>query len=155
MVPSFREEFPEEKQLDPRYTFLHSTFARAFPDAPRSSGTISADGTFHVWMNLVVYLTIERKYVREIYTTVEYDVQYSNDDQSIDTRKYLMKSKSLQLTNFLVARGSGTEDKAETLLEVLPEEGEILKAVVNEQLDNYMKTNFTEQDTSWGAFKEH
>lgn len=101
----FKEQFGNDKNTDLQFSFSHSLFASAFPDAKVSNIQIDKKGNHKLQMNAVVSFLIETapgtwETYRVFYLTIVFKYQIAIKLE--EEKELALKYKSLELTNLKI-----------------------------------------------------
>lgn len=136
VVPSFKEEYGENRALDVVLTSSHEFMASGLGDSLTPTGlTIEANGNFAITANLGAQLIVqdERNVYQEaraMYVTLQLKGKMFVADPEYDNRTFVVLPKNVQMTNFKVLSKDGEEQFLEQML---------VQSMVGFQLENLKK----------------
>lgn len=134
VLPTFKEEYGENKNIDVMFSASHSLFQVGFPKNKITSINIDKNGNWKIQLNLVAKLNVETaprvwESARDLYITVAFIMKTSVSDTNKFIKKLAWTPKNLEITNLKVMKGE----------EEMEMEQMMIKSVTNIQLENLKK----------------
>lgn len=134
VIPTFTEEYGDNKNLDIMFSLSHSLFQSGFPNSKMSGMYIDKNGNWKMQANLVLNLNVETtrgnwESAREVYLTTVFKFKVSVNSTNPFSKKFALTPKNLEITNLKVLM----KDKEMEMEQMM------IQSVVNIQLENFKK----------------
>ena len=110
VLPTFKEEYGEDKNIDIMFSPSHSLFLAGFPNTKMTGIYIDKNGNWKVQINIVMNLNVETsprnwESARDIYMTAVFKMKTVVDDSNPLSKKFSWTPKNVEITNLKVLKG--------------------------------------------------
>lgn len=110
VLPTFKEEYGEDKNIDIMFSPSHTLFLAGFPNSKMTGIYIDKNGNWKVQVNIVMNLNVETstrnwESARDIYMTAVFKFKVAVNDTNPFTKKYSVTPKNIEITNLKVLKG--------------------------------------------------
>lgn len=134
VLPTFKEEYGEDKNIDVMFSPSHSLFLAGFPNQKMTGIYMDKNGNWKIQVNLVMNVNVEvtpRNWesARDIYVTAVFKMKVTSNQTSPFSKKFAWTPKNLEITNLKVVKGE----------EEMSMEQMMIQSVTNIQLENAKK----------------
>jgi hypothetical protein len=134
VIPTFKEEYGEDKNIDIMFSPSHSLFLAGFPNTKMTGIYIDKNGNWKVQINIVMNLNVETsprnwESARDIYMTVVFKMKTAVNSTDPLAKVFSVTPKNIEITNLKVLKGE----------EEMQMEQMMIQSVTNIQLENVKK----------------
>ena len=110
VLPTFKEEYGDDKNIDIMFSPSHSLFLAGFPNTKMTGIYIDKNGNWKVQINIVMNLNVETsprnwEAARDIYMTAVFKMKTQVDDSNPFSKKFSWTPKNVEITNLKVLKG--------------------------------------------------
>lgn len=138
LIPTFTEEYGDNKNFDIMFSPSHSLFKDGFPNAKMSGVYIDKNGNWKFQANIFLNLNVETipkqwEPAREVYITMVFKCKLGSNGTNPWNKKFSLTPKNIEITNLKVLK-DGQEQEMEQMM---------IQSVMNIQMEN-LKRNFKE-----------
>jgi len=111
VLPTFKEEYGEDKNIDIMFSPSHSLFLAGFPNTKMTGIYIDKNGNWKIQVNIVMNLNVETsprnwEAARDIYMTAVFKMKVQVNDTNPTAKKFSWTPKNMEITNLKVLKGS-------------------------------------------------
>jgi hypothetical protein len=103
VIPSFSEEYGNEKRIDVAFTPSHEIFKDGFPGSKMTGIYMDKNGNWKIQLNLAATINVEKEYgvwegARDVYITLVVKFKITTDEENPFNKQIILLPKNVEIS---------------------------------------------------------
>lgn len=110
VLPSFVEDYGDNRRIDVAFTPSHDLFKEGFPGSKMTGIYMDKNGNWKIQVNIAATINVEHQHgtweaARDVYGTLVFKFKITTDDSNPFNKQFIFTPKNIEISQLKVMKG--------------------------------------------------